>query len=399
VLRTPAETLFGNGSLAALPEAAARLGSRALVCADRNVLAGETGGAAPAALRRAGVTVTVFDGIEPEAPLRCIERCLEAARGHDIDLVIGIGGGSSLDVAKVAAVLLRHPGPLERFYGEGAVPAGVLPIVAVPTTSGTGSEVTPVAVVTDPRRHLKVGVSSPMLIPRIAICDPQVTLSCPPTVTAWSGIDALAHAVEAVTANVRPRAWTEYPGEVFQGANAFSDGFAIGAVAAIGRSLERVVADGQDAGARADMMYGSVCAGIAFANAGTAGAHALQYPVGVLSSTPHGLGVGLLLPYVLRYTKEACMEPLARVAQALGVAEGPVSEAADRAIEEIARLAAAVGVPRTLRDIGIEAEALPAIARDAASVTRLVRNSPRELDEAALLSILDAAWRGRVVSA
>jgi alcohol dehydrogenase len=250
--------------------------------------------------------------------------------------------------------------------------------------------VTPVAVVADPGRRLKVGISSLHLIPRVAICDPELTRSCPPSVTAFSGIDALAHAVEAFTARARPRAWAAYPGEVFQGKTVFTDRLAIEAVAAIGSSLERAVADGDDIDAREQMLYGSLCAGIAFGNAGTAGAHALQYPIGAETSTPHGLGVGLLLPYVLRYTRASCSRELDEVAVALGV---------DDAIAEIARLSAAVGVPRTLADIGVAEEALPEIAKQAATVTRLVSNSPRELDVNSLLSILREAWSGVEVPA
>jgi alcohol dehydrogenase class IV len=389
VLRTPAETMFGRGARAALAGAAAQFGTTALVCADPNVLPLPAATAMLRELAAAGVEAVVFDGTEPEVPLASVDRCLEAAAGRRIDVVIGFGGGSSIDMAKLAALLLRHPGPLQRYYGEAAVPGPVVPLIAVPTTSGTGSEVTPVAVVADPDRHLKVGVSSPHLIPRVAICDPELTLSCPPGVSAFSGIDALAHAVEAFTAGARPREWSEYPGEVFQGKNAFSDRFAIAAIAAIGGALEAAVAHGDDIEAREAMMYGSLCAGIAFGDAGTAGAHALQYPIGALSSTPHGLGVGLLLPFVLQYTRARCTPELAQVGEALGV--GPDSEAA---ITEIARLAEAVGVPPTLAEIDIPLEALPGIASDAASVTRLVRNSARELDLPALRAILDAAWHG-----
>jgi alcohol dehydrogenase len=392
LLRTPSETLYGRGALAALPGVAARFGRTALLCADRNVLAQDAGASVVAALERAGIEVVVFDGAEPEVPVACVERCVEAAQGHDIDLVIGLGGGSAIDVAKLAALLLRHPGPLERYYGEGAVPGETVPVIALPSTAGTGSEVTPVAVVTDPDRHLKVGVSSIHLIPRAAICDPVLTVTCPRSVTAFSGIDALAHAVEALTANVRPREWPGYPGEVFQGRNAFTDCFAVSAIEAIGRSLERAVEHGSDLDARADMLYGSLCAGIAFGNAGTAGAHALQYPIGAATSTPHGLGVGLLLPHVLRYTKPTCRPELGIVAEALGVAKADDAGAPELAIEEIARLNAAVGVPADLAAIGVEREALPRFARDASTVTRLVRNSPRELDEAALLTILEDAW-------
>jgi alcohol dehydrogenase len=395
ILRTPNGTLFGHGALTALASVAGRFGRTALLVADPNVLAQPAGGAVPAALAAAGVDTVVFDGAEPDVPLSCIDRCVEAAKGRDIDLVIGLGGGSAIDVAKLAALLLRHPGPLERYYGEGAVPGPTLPVIAVPTTSGTGSEVSPVAVITDPGRHLKVGVSSIELIPRVAICDPDLTLTCPPSVTAFSGVDALAHAVEALTAAVRPRVWADEPGEVFQGRNVFTERFAVGAIEAIGRSLERAVADGSDAAARADMMYGSLLAGLAFGNAGTAAAHALQYPIGASTSTPHGLGVGLLLPYVLGFTRPACVPELALVARALGVGADDDGRSADRAIEEIARLSAAVGVPATLADIGVTRAALPGFAHDASTVARLVRNSSRELDEAALLSILEDAWTGR----
>jgi alcohol dehydrogenase len=386
----PGETLFGRGSVASLAPVAARLGRRVLVCSDLNVLAQPVVAAALRELERATASCRVFDAVQPDLPLANIEQCLAVAQEAPVDLVVGLGGGSCIDAAKVAALLLRHPGPLERYYGEGAVPGPTLPVIGVPTTAGTGSEVSPVAVVTDPRRQLKVGISSLELIPRVAICDPDLTLSCPPSVTAFSGIDALTHAVEAFTSRERARAWSTYPGEVFQGKTAFSDQMALSAITAIGSALERAVADGGDIEARGQMLYGSLCAGIAFANAGTAGAHALQYPIGAVTSTPHGLGVGLLLPYVLRFIRPACPAELADVAAALGVED---------AIAEIARLAAAVGVPRTLAEIGVPEDALDEIAGQAATVTRLVANSPRELDLDRLLSIVREAWHGTVVSA
>jgi alcohol dehydrogenase len=385
ILRAPNEILFGNGSIASLPGVVARFGRDVLVCSDPNILAQPRARQALRALTDAGMAVTVFDDVEPDVPLTTIDRCLELVAGRPIEVVVGLGGGSCIDAAKAAALLLRHAGPLERYYGESVVPGPTVPVVAVPTTAGTGSEVTPVAVVADPTRRLKVGVSSAQLIPRVAICDPELTVSCPRSVTAFSGIDALAHAVEAFTARPRPRAWEQYPGEVFQGKTVFSDRLALDAVAAIGGALERAVADGGDLEAREQMLYGSLCAGLAFGNAGTAGAHALQYPIGAITSTPHGLGVGLLLPYVLRYTREACEPEVDRLAAALGV---------DDAVAEIARLAVAVGVPQTLAEIGVAEEALPEIAAQAATVTRLVSNSARALDDAALLSILRDAWHG-----
>jgi alcohol dehydrogenase len=390
VHRAPAEILFGYGTVAALASATAELGRRVLVCSDPNILVQPAVGAALGELERSSTSVTVFDAIEPDLPLGIVEEILSVVAGSGVDVVVGLGGGSCMDAAKLAALLLRHPAPVQDYYGENAVPGPGLPVVAVPTTAGTGSEVTPVAVISDPDRHLKVGVSSPHLIPRVAICDPELTLSCPRSVTAVSGIDALAHGVEAYASRPRARAWEVHPGEVFQGKTVFSDRYALEAIEAIGGALERAVTDGSDREARERMLYGSLCAGLAFGNAGTAGAHALQYPIGALTGTPHGLGVGLLLPYVLRYTAVACEAELAQIAGALGLAD----RSAAAAVAEITRLTAAVGIPRTLAEIGISEAALPEIARQAFTVKRLAENSPRVLDVPALEAILRDAWSG-----
>lgn len=392
VLRSPKEIMFGRGSIAALAKVVAQMGSRVVVCTDTNVMRHPAVRAALAELHEASSDLRVLDSIAPDLPLSAVQDCLDAADPRT-DVVVGLGGGSCMDAAKLLALLLRHPGPLELYYGENAVPGPVVPIVAVPTTAGTGSEVTPVAVVGDPARHLKVGVSSAHLIPAVAICDPELTLSCPPSVTAFSGIDALAHAVEALTARARPRAWESYPGEIFQGSTALTEDYARHAIRAIGSALERAYADGSDLAARAEMLYGSLCAGLAFGNAGTAGAHALQYPIGAATATPHGLGVGLLLPYVLGYTAPACGEKLVDAARELGV-----EPTAPAAIAEIARLAAAVAVPVTLEAIGVREDALPEYAEQAALIHRLAGNSPRELDAQGLLEILRNAYSGVLVS-
>lgn len=384
--------MFGRGSIVALPKVVAQFGSRVLVCTDANVMRHPAARAALGQLQAACSEVRVLDSIAPDLPLSAVQACLEAADPRT-DVVVGLGGGSCMDAAKLVALLLRHPGPLELYYGENAVPAPVVPIVAAPTTAGTGSEVTPVAVVGDPSRQLKVGVSSTHLIPAVAICDPELTLSCPPSVTAFSGIDALAHAVEALTARERPRAWESYPGEIFEGSTALTDDYARRAIRAIGSALERAYTDGSDLTARTEMLYGSLCAGLAFGNAGTAGAHALQYPIGAATATPHGLGVGLLLPYVLSYTAPACGDKLVEVARQLGV-----EPTAPAAIAEIARLSAAVAVPRTLDAIGVREDALPGYAEQAATIRRLAGNSPRELEADGLLEILRSAYSGALVA-
>lgn len=404
LLRLPATISFGAGALEGLGREVAAHGREALVVTDANIAATAGFARGLELLRAAGVRTRVFDATPPDIPPAAVAACLALARGGGdgwgargasgagaagagatragggdavaapVDVVVGFGGGSSLDMAKVAALLLAHGGPLERWYGERAVPGPIVPVVAVPTTSGTGSEVTPVAVVSDPGRRLKVGVSDPHLIPRAAICDPALTLTCPPSVTAHSGIDALVHAVEAYLAPPRPPAWERADDEVFRGRSALTAPFALAAIEQVAGSLERAVADGSDASARAGMQYASLCAGIAFGHAGTAGAHALQYPLGAATGTPHGLGVGLLAPYVLAYVRPAAQEQLARVAVALGVAPSAAAApgvaapgataaeaaAARAAVAEVARLAAAVGIPRTLRELGVTRAQLPA---------------------------------------
>jgi len=387
LLRLPRRVLFGSGALASLAIEAKALGDRALVCTDVNVARTDGFTRALAQLAGAKIEVRVFDATPADIPPEAIAACLDVADGFSPEVVIGIGGGSSLDMAKVAALLLRHPGPLEAYYGENLVPGPITPVVAVPTTAGTGSEVTPVAVVSDPGRRLKVGVSDPRLVPNVAICDPELTVTCPRGVTAHAGIDALMHAVESYLAPGRPTDWSAPSQDVFRGRSALTMSFSLSAIGEISGALERAVANGADHEARERMLLGSLRAGIAFGHAGTGGAHALQYAVGAATGTPHGLGVGLLAPYVLAYVRPAAERELADVADAMGVRD---------AIAEIARLLDAIGIPRTLCELGIARADLPRLADDAATVERLLRGSPRVLDRDALLQILESAWAGEL---
>ena len=398
VLRASARVLFGPGSVGALERIAPDLGDRFVVCTDPRIAAGPALTAVRAALDAANVAYTVFAGVEPDVPLAVVDDAVAAAREIRANAVIGLGGGSSIDVAKLTALRLRHGGSVRDYYGDHRVPGPVDPIVAIPTTAGTGSEVTPVAVVSDPERRLKVGVSSPHLIPAAALCDSTLTRSCPPVVTAHAGIDALAHAIEAFTAVAAPDDWTVAFDRVFIGKNAVSDALALAAVAEIGRGLVRAVADGDDAGARDGMLLGSTLAGLAFAQAGTAVAHALQYPLGAATGTPHGLGVGLLLPYVMRFNLPAREPELAAVGRALGVVDQAAAdgEAALRAVDGVADLCRGIGLPPNLAELGLRRADLPGLAREAVAIERLVANNPRRVDVAALESILEAAFDGRL---
>lgn len=392
VMRAPREVLFGDGVAEAAGTLASRVGRRVLVLSDPTIACGEAGGRVLASLRTAGLEVEVFDGTVPELPMDAVLGAIEVARRLGPDCLVGLGGGSSLDLAKLVALGVTHGDGLRSFYGEEQVPGPVAPVLAIPTTAGTGSEVTPVAVLTDPDAVLKVGISSRHLIPTYALVDPALTHGCPPAVTGFAGIDALAHAVEAYTAARRELP----PGTdaVFVGKNAFSDDFALRAIAAIAPNLIGATRD--EPRARAALAYGSLCAGLAFGTAGTAVAHALQYPIGARTHTPHGLGTGLLLAYAMAFNRPVRVAELAAVGRAMGVAGDDHDDeaAADAAVAGVASLAGAVGVPASLAELGVEERELPELASQAIGVARLIANNPRRLGEAELAEILGSAWRG-----
>ncbi len=305
-LRLPRTILFGHGQRKALGRVAKGLGQRALICTDERFAADPIFAQLIADLEEAGVAPLAFDRVQPDIPRDTIKDAVAMATSFKPDLVIGIGGGSCLDMAKCAALLLSHGGKVEDYYGEFKVPGPVLPLIAIPTTAGTGSEVTPVAVISDPDRALKIGISSPHLIPQVALCDPELTMTCPPRLTAIAGADAMTHAVEAFTASRRTPDANLALDHVFVGKSALTDHFALLAIRLLARSLRRAVENGNDADARADVMMGAMAAGAAFGTAGTAAAHAIQYPIGALTHTAHGLGVAALLPYVMAYNRPVC---------------------------------------------------------------------------------------------
>jgi len=394
VLRLPADVRFGWGARAAVPEIVAGMGSRVFVVADPFLATTEEFAALAAGVRAAGVEVEVYVEVPPELPVDAVERAAERAVAFGPDIVLGYGGGSALDAAKLVALLVAHGGALSRYYGENAVPGPVVPLVALPTTAGTGSEVTPVAVVSDPERELKVGVSSPHLVPRVAVVDPELTMGAPRGVTTHAGIDAFVHAVESLTAralDVEPRGVLP----VFVGRNALTEPLALEAARLIHRALPRVVADPGDAEARIDMARGSLFAGMAFGSAGTHLSHAIQYPVGAMTHTPHGLGTGALLPYVLQACVPVVPERLATIGAAIGLpGGGAVAERAQAVVDEIAALCARVGLPVSLREIGIEPADAERVVDLTMQVTRLTAIAPLEADRDAIAAIVAAAIEG-----
>lgn len=395
VLRAPRQVVFGAGQRHALGTLTAALGSRALVCTDARFGATDDFTELVGHLEDAGVHVTVFAEVLPDVPVHQVSECAALVAHAPPDVVIGMGGGSCLDLAKAVAVLLTHGGTPSDYYGESRVPGPVLPVVALPTTAGTGSEVTPVAVLTDPERVSKVGISSPHLIPHTAVCDPELTVGCPPALTASAGADALSHGIEAFTAVLRPMTTELTTERVFVGKNKLTDSYALMAVRQIAGSLRVAWSDPGNMRAREAMMLGATAGGFALGTAGTAAAHAIQYPVGALTHTPHGIGVGVLLPYVMEFNRPVRVAELAAVARAMGAdPETPDEELADEAIDRVAALFASVGIPATLAELGLPADRLRWTAEQALGAGRLIANNPRPLDVDAVEQIVRAAHAG-----
>jgi alcohol dehydrogenase class IV len=394
VLRAPREVLFGTGVAGSTGALARGLADRVLVVTDATLAAGEPGRRVLGSLRAHGLDVRVFDGAVPELPMAVVLAAIREAVSWAPQLLVGLGGGSSIDLAKLVALGIAHGDDLRSFYGEERVPGPIAPVIAIPTTAGTGSEVTPVAVLTDPEAVLKVGISSRQLIPTYAVVDPTLTYGCPPSVTGYAGIDALAHAIEAYTA--ARRELSPETQAVFIGKNSLSDVFALLAIRELAPNL--IAAQRDEPQARSAVAYGSLCAGLAFGTAGTAVAHALQYSIGARTHTPHGLGTGLLLAYAMRFNLPARTAELAAIGRAMGAsgAEDDDAHAADAAVAAVAELASALGVPDNLAELGIAEDELTELARQALGVSRLIVNNPRELSERDLVEILRAAWRGEI---
>ncbi len=395
ILRTPRNLVFGAGQRRALAGYARALGSRALVVTDQRLNGDSEFRGLIASLKEGGLQIRVFDGTIAELPIECIARGVEAGKAIGADLVIGIGGGSCLDAAKVAAVLLTHGGKISDYYGEFKVPGPVLPLISLPTTSGTGSEVTPVAVVTDPSRAVKVGIASPHIISHTAICDPELTYSCPPGLTAVSGADALTHAIEAFTTMRRQPTGGIVHEHVFLGKNVLSDNYAFRAISHIAASLKRAVDNGGDTEARERLMLGATMAGLAFGTAGTAAAHAVQYPVGAMTHTPHGAGVAVMMPYVMEFNRGHCEGELAEIGRAMELpARGSVSEQAGAAIDAVETLFASIGIPKTIADLGIIRSQLGLVAEQAMGSARLIKNNPRPIELESMATLVEAAFAG-----
>ena len=369
-------TLVQSGAVLQLSELLAERGlSRPLFVSDAQLI--ELGVVSPAieALQQDADDVIVFDGIEPDPSERVVYACLDTFKAGSCDSVIAVGGGSSMDVAKVVSVLAKGTQDLPEIYGVGMVSGGRLPLFLAPTTAGTGSEVTPVAIITT-GETTKAGVSSPILLPDVAILDASLTLGLPASISAMTGIDAMVHAIEAYTSKIKK--------------NPISDMLALRALKLLSENIREVLVSPGDVAAREAMLLGSMFAGQAFANAPVGAVHALAYPVGGHYHIPHGLSNSLMLPAVLAFNAEACPELYAELARVIPGAE----RSAEGLIDWFKTLIDDSGLPATLAQAQIPESDLPMLARDAMFQQRLLINNPREVDEATALRLYEEAWSG-----
>jgi alcohol dehydrogenase class IV len=358
-----------------------KLGARVLFVTDPGLRRLGLCDGALASLEAEGIAATVFDAVEPDPSLATLDKAVQFGRAANATGVIGFGGGSSLDVAKLAALLIGSGEELDGAWGVGTAKGPRLPLVLVPTTAGTGSEVTPVSIITVGEAE-KRGVSSPIILPDIAVLDAELTLGLPPAITAATGVDAMVHAIEAYASKSANN-------------NPLSKMLARQALQLIGANIETAVFDGRNVEARAAMLLGSMLAGQAFANSPVAAVHALAYPIGGIFHVPHGLSNALVLPHVLRFNAPDAAHLYAEIAAdafpALAREEGAQGRCA-AFIEALASLSKRLGMQTRLREVSIGEQDLPRLAADSMKQQRLLVNNPREVKEADALAIYRAAW-------
>lgn len=381
VFNTTASIVFSSGAARCIEKhIGALLGQRILIVTDPGLRKLGLCDPAISALRKAGHEVTIFDFVEPDPSIATLNSAVQSGRDARVTGVLGFGGGSSLDVAKVAALMLGSDQPLDEAWGVNNAQGPRLPLALVPTTAGTGSEVTPVAILTvggDEKR----GVSSPVILPDVALLDGELTLGLPPSITAATGVDAMVHAIEAyasASANNNP----------------LSRMLAREALRLLGANIETAVADGANLKAREAMLLGSMLAGQAFANSPVAAVHALAYPVGGIFHIPHGLSNALVLAAVLRFNLPAAAGTYAEIAVDAfpHLAEVSEQDRADAFVHALQALISRLQMPARLRDVDIPYEALSRMAADAMKQQRLLVNNPRPVTEADALAIYTEAW-------
>ncbi|MCM8711694.1 iron-containing alcohol dehydrogenase [Clostridium sp. SYSU_GA19001] len=314
-----------------------------------------------------GITVDVNMDILPEPTVDNIKDVFGQVGNKEYDAIIGIGGGSVLDTTKIIAVLKTNDSPIEELFGTNLIKKPGVPTILIPTTSGTGAEVTPNAIVTVPEQELKIGIVSKYMLPRLVFIDPILTLGLPKPITASTGMDAFIHSLESFISNK---------------ANPISDMFALESIRLISSSIVQAYENGSDVKAREKMLLGSMYGGMALTSAGTAAVHALAYPLGGKYKVAHGVANSMLLPHVMKFNMDAIADRLSLVAKPMGiqVEEGltPI-QIAEKVVERIVELTNILEIPQDLTEYGVKEEDLEELAKSALEVKRLLNNNPKEL--------------------
>ncbi|MEM7069313.1 MAG: iron-containing alcohol dehydrogenase [Pseudomonadota bacterium] len=345
---------------------------------DKMILELGLADAALSGLTKADIATHIIDDVVADPPEAMILKAVEDAKKAGVDGVVSVGGGSSLDTAKLIAVLVGSDQPISEMYGIGLVKGDRLPLVLAPTTAGTGSEVTPISIVTTGTNEKK-GVVSPQLLPDWAILDAELTVGLPPAVTAATGIDAMVHAIEAYTSKFKK--------------NIVSDTLAREALDLLGSSIHTACINGEDRTARSNMLLGSMLAGMAFANAPVAAVHALAYPLGGHFHVPHGLSNALVLPYVLDFNMSTTSGLYAEIGPIIfpALAGKSASDIGSGMVEGFKSMGPELGMQSKLAEVGVNHNNLPMLAEDAMKQTRLLVNNPREMTYEAALNIYTQA--------
>lgn len=367
LFRSIPRIVMGPGAIGRLSAEISELqAKKVLFVTDKGLVATGMIDAARQALEPEGIQSAVYDKVEADPRYEIVADCVAAIKEAECDLVVGFGGGSPIDIAKMAAVMATNPDAITAYFGIDLIPRPGLPTIMVPTTAGTGSEVTPIAILSDHSEKLKRGIVSKYLFPAAAILDPELTVGLPPAITASTGMDALVHAIEAYTS---------------KNATAMTDMLAVEAMQRIAENLRTAWADGVNLPARAGMLEGSLLAGMAFANAGVTAVHAFAYPIGAEFHIPHGVANSIMLVPVMAFNKIGNLEKFADIAALLGEETEGLSarEAADVAVEAMRTLRDDLGITQGLGAYGIEERHIPALAQGVMKVTRLLANNPRTL--------------------
>lgn len=371
VFRIPTRVTFGRGVSARVAEPLAQVGAtRVLVVTDPGVVKAGLVEPTLERLRAADIPHEVYDGVVPDPTVGDVDRCFERARGFGADALVAVGGGSSIDTAKMAAVLMTNGGSVLDYVGIDRVPKPAAPVVAIPTTAGTGAEITINSVIADPAQHKKLVIISPNATALFALEDPDLTAGLPPFLTAITGMDTLVHAIESfVNKNTYP----------------MTQALAIEAIRDAAWALPRAVKDGRDLEARERMMRAVVSASLAFSNTRLGNVHAMALPLGGWCHVAHGTAVAVLLPHVMDFNRVAAPERYAAVGEAMGVGRDAAAS-----VRRTVELLEETGIPAHLSEHGVTEDKIPLMAKDAIQSGNIAVN-PRETTLADLEALYRAA--------